>query len=164
MVVHSPPLSRRNSVSNEDPRQGGLNRRAPPPHPAQPGQSTQGAQGQSTQGNMDGEDPRKRATDEAKMAMMTACQAWEDNYADLDISEVPICMMKQKIEEVDEFKKVLQSHEPRLILAGPPTYPATMKEQVNAAKKGLSRLSRNMMKALAAYEEINRTAALNPPA
>ena len=165
MVLHSPPLQRRNSTSTEEPRPVASNTGRLPPHPAQPGQQTPGqqTQGQPTRSNMDGEDPRKRATDEAKLAVMAACARWQDDYADLDVSEVPVCMMKQKIEEVDEVKKVLQSHEPRLALAGPPVYPADLSQQVNVARRGLSTLSRNLMKALAAYEDLTRASAVNPP-
>ena len=162
-MLRSPPLSRRSSVSATDSAAaGGSNpERPPPPRPTPPppvGQVT------NSMAATDRDEARVRATNEAKMAVMTAVSAWADDYEDLDVNDVPICMMKQKIEEIDELKKVLQSHEPRLLLAGLPTYPNELKEQVKGARKGLSLLSRNLMKALAAYEELNRAAALNPAA
>ena len=42
MVLRSPPLQRRNSLSAEEPRPAGSNLGRLPPHPAQPGQQTQG--------------------------------------------------------------------------------------------------------------------------
>ena len=86
---------------------------------------------------METEDPRQRATAEAKLAVMTAAVTWEDDFDGLNPNDVPICLMRQKIDKIDELKSVLQSHEPRLSLAGPPTYPNDLKDRVNKARKGL---------------------------
>ena len=106
--------------------------------------------------------PLEHALNEAKVAVMAATAAWEDDYQDLNLNEVPVCLLKDQIKELETLKKALQANEPRLQLAGPPAYPAELKESVNRARKGYSALIRSMMKALAAYEELNRTAA--PPA
>ena len=103
-----------------------------------------------------GEDKRLRATNEAKVAVMAAITAWEDDFDGLDPGDVPVCLLRQRISEVDEFKKTLQQNEPRLSLAGPPIYPASMRDQVNRARKGFSALNRTLMKSLAAFEELNR--------
>ena len=160
-MQRTPPQSRQSSVDRlathpplpPSRGAGGQN------HP--PGLSTQdGAAGSdSVQGSqMEPEDPRQRAMTEAKILVMSAVSAWEDDFDGLEPNDVPICLMKQRISEIDVLKGHLQSHEPRLALAGPPVYPTSLKEQVKKARKGLSHLSRTLMKALAAYEELNAAA------
>ena len=151
-MQRTPPLSRRGSVNQVD--------LPPPPRTIgdRGGQQVAPA-ATATQATMETEDPRQRATAEAKLAVMTAAVTWEDDFDGLNPNDVPICLMRQKIDKIDELKSVLQSHEPRLSLAGPPTYPNDLKDRVNKARKGLSALSRALMKSLSNYEELNRAPA-----
>ena len=161
-MQRTPPTSRRETTHTAPPP--GENTATAPAGESQSGRNAGDSASMAT-----AEDARQRATAEAKMIVMAAVTAWEDDFDGLDPQDVPVCMLQQRINEVDELKKKLQSHEPRLTLAGPPTYPASLREKVNVAKKGFSVMSRTLMKSLAAYEELNRVAGANaqdtpPPA
>ena len=100
--------------------------------------------------------PQQQALLNARLEVQAAIAAWEDDFLGIEISELPLCVLRQKMNECDEHKKVLQRHEPRLDLAGPPMYPAALRTKVTNARRDLALTWRNMGKALTALEEIHR--------
>ena len=166
-LQRTPPPNRRGSLAHEVPARPPT----PPPgtsssHPAPASLTGAAAGGKQLpaaqtadpppQVTMEEETPRQRANHEAKVMVMSSVNTFEDDYAELDPADVPVCMLKQRIDEIDELKKAIQSHEPRLALAGPPLYPSDLRDRVNKARKGLSALSRSLMRLLAGHEELSR--------
>ena len=101
------------------------------------------------------------AVNEAKIALMSAVDAWDEEFSSMQAEELPIYLLKGKLQECEAFKTAIRSHSPRLELLGPPTYNDDLKNGVKRAKHGFMALIRGLVKAIKDSENTRQGQLVN---